>query len=120
MNAFQSQFLDPSNPTSRPDKTLQWLEKSRDSWKRKTKETKEELKKKKLAVKRARENRGQLEEELKQALYKSQEALTQKDTELENLRDQLAKANQQVEELKKKRSLHGQANPAFTHTGIVS
>lgn len=106
MDTFQSKFLDPIHPTSRPDKTLQWLEKSRDSWKEKTKETKDELKKKKLAVKRAREDRDQIDEELKQERRKSQEALTQKDIELENLRNQLAKANQQVEDLKKKRLLH--------------
>jgi len=36
----------------RVDKTLQWLEQSRHSWGKKTKETKEKLKKQNLAVKR--------------------------------------------------------------------
>lgn len=35
---------------ARIDKTLKWLEESRDSWKGKTKVAKDDLKKKKLAV----------------------------------------------------------------------
>jgi len=98
----------PKHPESlklphRVDKTLQWLEKSRNSWKEKTKETKEELKKKKLAVRRARENRDLLQEELWGERRKCQEALTKKDAEIAELKAQLAKVNQQVEDLKKKR-----------------
>jgi chromosome condensin MukBEF ATPase and DNA-binding subunit MukB len=101
-----SKFPESQNPPSRPDKTLQWLEQSRDSWREKTKATKSELKKKTLAVKRARENRDHLHEELKQERCKNQKMLTQKEIELQELREQLAKANQQIEDLKKKRWHH--------------
>jgi hypothetical protein len=92
----------------RPDKTLQWLEESRDSWKGKTKETKNDLKKQRLAVKRARSGRDLLHEELskeKAAHYRTREELSQKDIEISELKTQLEKATQQVEELKKKRLL---------------
>lgn len=95
--------------SSRPDKTLQWLEESRDSWKEKTKMTKDDLKKQKLAVKRARNGRDLLDDELsreKTAHYRAREELNQKDSEITELKTQLARATQQVEELKKKRLLH--------------
>lgn len=104
MNVKPSDYSLPS----RPDKTLQWLEKSRDSWKEKIKVTKDDLKKKKLAVKRARIGRDQLDEELskeKAAHYRAQEQLSQKDSEIAELKTQLAKVTQQVEDLKKKKSL---------------
>lgn len=94
--------------SSRPDKTLQWIEESRDSWKEKTKATKDDLKKQKLAVKRARSSRDLLHEELskeKTAHYRTREELSQKDIEIAELKTQLEKATQRVEELKKKRSL---------------
>lgn len=94
--------------SSRPDKTLQWIEESRDSWKEKTKATKDDLKKQKLAVKRARNGRDLLHEELskeKTAHYRTREELSQKDIEIAELKTQLKKATQHVEELKKKRLL---------------
>src|SRR5271168_94049 len=94
--------------SSRPDKTLQWLEESRDSWKEKTKATKDDLKTQKLAVKRARSGRDLLQEELsreKTAHYRSREELDQKDIEIAELKTQLEKVTQQVEDLKKKRLL---------------
>lgn len=105
MHRSSSESLESQNPPSRPDKTLLWLEKSRNSWREKAKSTKEELKKKTLAVKRARETRDRFYEELKQERCKNQEVLSQKEIELQELRDYLAKANQQIEDLKKKRSL---------------
>jgi hypothetical protein len=92
--------------SSRPDKTLQWLEESRDSWKEKTKMTKDDLKKRTLAVKRARSGRDLLHEELskeKTAHYRVLEELSQKDSEIAELKTQLARVTQQVEDLKKKR-----------------
>src|SRR5580692_9709184 len=92
----------------RPDKTLQWLEESRDSWKEKTKMTKDDLKKQKLAVKRARNGRDLLHEELSKVKTdhdKAREELTQKHIEIVTLKTQLQKLTQQVEDLKKKRSL---------------
>lgn len=94
--------------SSRPDKTLQWLEESRNSWKEKTKVTKDDLKKQKLAVKRARSGRDLLDEELskeKTAHYRAREEVSQKDSEIAELKIQLARVTQQVEELKKKRLL---------------
>ena len=107
----------------RPDKTLHWLEESRDSWKEKTKTTKDDLKKQKLAVKRARNGRDLLYEELskeKTAHYRARKELSQKDIEIAELKAQLAKATQQVEDLKKKRLLRSLADPAITHTGTAS
>lgn len=95
--------------SSRPDKTLQWLEESRDSWKEKTKVTKDDLKKQKLAVKRARDGRDLIHEELskeKTAHYRAREEVSQKEIEIAELKTQLAKAMQQIEGLKKKRLLH--------------
>jgi len=92
----------------RPDKTLQWLEESRDSWKEKTKTTKEDLKKQKLAVKRARSGRDLLHEELskeKTDHYRAREELVEKDIEIANLKTQLEQLTQQVESLKKKKLL---------------
>ena len=105
---MSSKLLDHFFLSSRPDKTLQWLEDSRDSWKGKTKETKNDLKKQKLAVKRARNGRDLLHEELsreKTAHYRAREELSQKDIEIAELKTLLEKATQQVEELKKKRLL---------------
>jgi chromosome segregation ATPase len=92
----------------RIDKTLNWLEKSRDSWRDKTKIAKDKLKKKTLAVKRARETRDEYKELLEQqekAYRASQDLLEQKNLEIIQLQKQLAEAQVQVEELKKK-SLH--------------
>jgi hypothetical protein len=105
---MSSKLLDHLFLSSRPDKTLQWLEESRDSWKEKTKETKNDLKKQKLAVKRARSGRDLLHEELskeKTAHYRALEELSQKDIKIAELKTLLEKATQQVEELKKKRLL---------------
>lgn len=89
----------------RVDKALQWFEESRDSWKNKTIETKYELQKQKIAVKRAREGRDSLKEELskeKTAHYQTQYELNQKEIENAELKSQLEKANEQIEDLKKK------------------
>ncbi len=102
---IDSQALDNILPL-RPDKTLKWLTKSRDSWKEKTKETKTDLKKKNLAVKRARNGRDVLQEELlkeKAAHDKAREELNQKDFEIAELKIRLEKATRQAEDLKKKK-----------------
>jgi hypothetical protein len=105
---MSSKLLDHFFLSSRPDKTLLWLEESRNSWKEKTKVTKDDLKKQKLAVKRARSSRDLLHEELsreKTAHYRAREELSQKDIEIAELKTLLEKASQQAEELKKKRLL---------------
>ena len=91
--------MDTHNPNKsgnalpiRIDKTLQWLEESRSSWKEKTKTTKKELKIQKLAVKRARQSRNELHEELSKEKHThdmTREELNQKDTEIVALKDQL-------------------------------
>jgi chromosome segregation ATPase len=98
----------PANKKTLPeriDKTLDWLETSRDSWKNKAKIAKEELKKRTLAVKRARESRNEFKEQLEQAKEAHcmhQEELNQKTIEIEKLEKQLAEARSEIEELKKK------------------
>ena len=101
-----------SKPSDKPklplrvDKTLEWLETSRDSWKEKTKATKDELKKKKLAVKRTRAIRDALETQLaeeKAGHQKSLDELAQRDREIAELKAKLAQSAQQLEESKKKR-----------------
>ena len=94
---------------ARIDKTLEWLEESRDSWKKKARTAKDDLKKKKLAVKRARSGRDLIQEELskeKTAHYRAREQLSQKDAEIAELKAQLEKRTQEVEEFKKKRLRH--------------
>lgn len=94
---------------ARIDKTLEWLEESRDSWKEKAKVAKDDLKKKKLALKRARNGRDLLQEELskeKTVHYRVREQLNQKDAEIAELKIQLEKQTQEMEEFKKKRLLH--------------
>jgi hypothetical protein len=94
---------------ARIDKTLEWLEESRDSWKKKAKVAKDSLKKRTLAVKRARDGRDLLQEELskeKTAHYRAREELSQKDSEIAELKAQLEKSTKEVEEFKKKRLLH--------------
>ena len=108
---------------ARVDKTLLWLEESRDSWKEKTITSKYELKKQKTAVKRARKSRDALCEELakeKTAHYRAQHNLTQKEIEIATLKDQLEQSKQLVEELKKKQLLRKLAGLATTHTGTAS
>lgn len=85
----------------RVDKTLDWLETSRDNWRDKTKIAKKELKKKTLAVKRARESR----EEYKELLEKQEEAhrtcqelLERKNLEVIQLQRQLAEAQSHIVE----------------------
>lgn len=90
----------------RIDKTLNWLETSRDSWKNKAKVAKEELKKRTLAVKRVRGSRDEYQEKLKQAeeaLRIHQEKLDQKTIEMEKLEKQLTETRNEMEALKKKR-----------------
>lgn len=98
----------PSDRKSLPeriDKTLDWLETSRDSWKNKAQIAKEELKKRTLAVKRARESRDEYKEQLEQSEESRrtyQEELDQKASKIERLEKQLTEAQREIEELKKK------------------
>lgn len=62
----------------RPDKTLNWLKISRESWKKKEKKSKTKLKIATLGIKRARESRDEIEKEFSS----SQKQLDQKDVEI--------------------------------------
>ena len=86
----------------RVDKTLHWLEKSRDSWKDKTKKVKAELKKKNLAITRARQGRDQAQEKLSNERQHFQEQMNQKDREIALLTSQVEDFKRREEELKKK------------------
>jgi len=85
--------------STRPDKTLDWLRTSRDSWREKTKECKTKLKIATLGIKRARESRDEIEKEL----HNTQKQLDQKDIEIAMLKNKLEQMTQEVEILKKKR-----------------
>jgi len=89
----------------RIDKALDWLETSRDVWKEKTTTAKDELKKSRLAVKRARSARDSFKAELsknEEAYLESQKKMEQKDCEIALLKKRLEEAYQQIDALKKK------------------
>lgn len=98
----------PSDKKSLPeriDKTLDWPETSRDSRKNKAKAAKAELKKRTLAVKRARESGEEYKEHLKQVeedRLAYQKELDQKASRINRLEKQLAETQREIEELKKK------------------
>lgn len=94
-----------TNLPTRIDKTIAWLETSRDVWKEKAKEAKNELKKKKQAVKRNLAIRDSLEKALedeKQARLEKEEALLRKEREVDELQKELARLRGECESLKKK------------------
>lgn len=101
-NAKSSQAEPPVLP-ERIDKTLQWLTKSRGSWKEKTQESKAKLKTTTLALKRAREERDKWTAQLREERVETQSKLSQKDNEIAILKKQLEQANHEVEKLKKKK-----------------
>jgi arginine utilization protein RocB len=86
----------------RIDKTLQWLDESRNAWKQKTQESKAKLKTTTLALKRAREDRDKHEEKFKKERCNIRKKLHQKDIEIATLKQQLEQAHKEVEDLKKK------------------
>jgi hypothetical protein len=79
--------------SQRIDKTIEWLEQSRDQWKVKCLEAKLQLKRQTLATKRAREGRSDLKDELKEA--------RERILELESISEKQAR---QLDDLKKKYS----------------
>jgi chromosome segregation ATPase len=107
MQTNQGHVVSGSLPT-RIDKALEWLTRSRDTWKEKCKETKLLLKRQIFAGKRLKEGRDawRLSSiQLKQELVQSKETIT-------TLRQQIQKLETQVEILKnetldiKKKSSH--------------
>lgn len=78
---------------SRVDKTINWLEHSREQWKEKCMESKLRLKRQTLATKRVREGRAHLKQELKLAQKRI--------SELESISEQ---QSYEIDRLKKKYS----------------
>ena len=90
-------------PPARIDKTLQWLDESRNSWKQKTQASKAKLKTTTLALKRAREDRDKHAEKFMKARHNDRERLRQKNIEIAILKQQLEQVHKEVEDLKKKK-----------------
>ena len=77
---------EPKNFPARPDKTIDWLNKSRDDWKGKTQETKAELKVAKQAQRRARQSRQEWKEECRQLERRLATVVAEKNEENSNLK----------------------------------
>lgn len=89
----------------RPDKTIDWLNKSRDDWRDKTQNSKAALKVAKQAQKRARISREQWKEHCErlkadQAIGKME--LMRKNAEIARLETTIGRLKQENENLKKK------------------
>ncbi len=92
----------------RIDKTIQWLENSRDSWKDKCLRAKNQLKKTTLAMKRARKGRGRWRQKVqsfKELVIGKETELSKKDAENKRLKKEIDEARKEIELLKKKASL---------------
>jgi hypothetical protein len=103
LNAKESVEKTSVAPPPRIDKTLQWLDESRNSWKQKTQVSKARLKTTTLALKRAREDRDKHTEKFKKERRNDRARLRQKDVEIAVLKQQLEQAHEEVEALKKKK-----------------
>src|ERR1700746_436554 len=93
------------NFPARPDKTIDWLNKSRDDWKSKTQATKAELKVAKQAQKRARQSRQEWKEGYQQLERQLTAVITEKDEENSNLKIKVKELELENEDLKKKHLL---------------
>ena len=90
------------NFPDRPDKTINWLNKSRNDWKDKTQTTKAELKVVKQAQKRARQSRQEWRAQC-QELEKQQSMLVaEKSEEIINLKTKVQELEHENADLKKK------------------
>lgn len=90
------------NFPARPDKTIDWLNKSRNDWKNKTQVTKAELKVAKQAQKRARRSRQKWKEEYQQLGRQQSTILAERNEEISNLKTKIQELEQENEDLKKK------------------
>ncbi len=103
---------------ARPDKTIDWLNKSRDDWKSKTQTSKAELKVAKQAQKRARTSREQWKEHCEQ--LKADQAqgkidIAKKDAEIGRLEAKVAQLVQEKEDLKKSTGFVYRVEDRTTH-----
>jgi len=86
----------------RPDKTIDWLSKSRDDWKSKTQTTKAELKVAKQAQKRARQSRQEWRAQYRQLEKEQTNLLAEKSEEITNLKTKVQELEHENANLKKK------------------
>lgn len=90
------------NFPARPDKTIDWLNKSRDDWKGKTQATKAELKVAKQAQKRARQSRQEWKEQCRQLERQQAMALAEASEKITNLKTKVQELENENADLKKK------------------
>lgn len=90
------------NFPARPDKTIDWLNKSRNVWKNKTQATKAELKVAKQAQKRARRSRQKWKEEYQQLERNQFAILAELSEEISNLKTKNQELEHENADLKKK------------------
>jgi chromosome segregation ATPase len=93
------------NFPARPDKTIDWLNKSRDDWKGKTQATKAELKVAKQAQKRARQSRQEWRAQYRQLEKEQTNLLAEKSKEITNLKTKVQELEHENTNLKKKHLL---------------
>ena len=102
---FSSKDTQISCLPKRIDKTLDWLQKSRDVWKDKCVVAKLDLKKKTLSVKRLRDGRDEWKYRAQQATMTAQQMKSERKAflvEIEQLKQELSRKNNEIEKLKKK------------------
>jgi chromosome segregation ATPase len=93
---------EPKNFPARPDKTIDWLNKSRDDWKGKTLMTKAELKVAKQAQKRARQSRQEWKTECQRLEKEQTNLLEEKSAEITSLKTKVQELEHENTDLKKK------------------
>jgi chromosome segregation ATPase len=90
------------NFPARPDKTIDWLNKSRNDWKGKTQVTKAELKVAKQAQKRARRGRQEWRAQCRELEKQQSMLLAEKSEEITNLKSKVQELEHENADLKKK------------------
>ena len=90
------------NLPARPDKTIDWLNKSRDDWKGKTQATKVELKVAKQAQRRARQSRQEWKAECQRLEKEQTKLLEEKSEEITSLKTKVQELEYENADLKKK------------------
>ena len=93
---------EPKNFPARPDKTIDWLNKSRDDWKGKTQATKVELKVAKQAQRRARQSRQEWRDECRRLEKEQAKLLSEKSEEISGLKTKVQELEHENSDLKKK------------------
>ena len=87
---------------ARPDKTIDWLNKSRDDWKGKTQATKAELKVAKQAQRRARQSREEWKVHCREQEKQQSMLLAEKSEEIISLKTKVQELENENADLKKK------------------